>query len=91
MGWERGNFEEPWDQTAIQRHVVKQPSCRPDQLSFKFVGMQVFVGVRKYNLWREDGDEGEMWLLDVIVHLLWIRPDQVAESSLVRNFLVPLN
>ena len=39
MGWGGGNFEEPWVRTAIQRHVAKQPSCQPDQIGFKFVGM----------------------------------------------------
>ena len=46
MGWGRSNFEEPLVRTAIQRHVAKQPSCQPDQMSFKLVG-------------REDDDEGE--------------------------------
>ena len=44
MGWGRSNFEEPWVRTAIQRHVAKQPSYRPDQRSFKFVRMQVLSG-----------------------------------------------
>ena len=39
MGWGGGSFEEPWVRTAIQRHVAKQPSCQPDQMSFKFAGM----------------------------------------------------